>query len=236
MENATDILTWVRERLEAARDESYAQFMRTLMPTVDETRIIGVRTPELRRIAKEAARRDDVGELLACLPHPTFEEAQVHSFVISGMRDYDLVVNELARFLPYADNWATCDQLSPKVLAKRPEQTLALAHSWIASPHAYTTRFGILTLMRHFLDERFFAGLLDEVVGISSEEYYVNMMRAWFFAEALARQWEATIPYLQKRRLDRWTHNKAIQKAIESRRISAAEKELLRSLRWPGRA
>ena len=231
MSNDPDILTWVRERLVAARDESYAAFMRPLMPTVEPDRIIGVRTPELRRIAKEAARRADVRDYLVVLPHPSFEETQIHAFVISATRDYDEAVAQLEAFLPFVDNWATCDQLSPKVLARRPQDTLALARGWMASGQPYIVRFGIETLMRHFLDDGFEPCLLEEVARVESPDYYVNMMRAWFFAEALVHERDAALAVIQEARLDRWTHNKAIQKAIESRRVSDEDKALLRTLR-----
>ena len=221
----------VRAFLTEQQDLAYRDFMLPLILGVDAQRIMGVRTPELRRLAKKLARREDIDEFLSSLPHDTFEEMQLHAFVIGGMRDYDRVIGELDRFLPFVDNWATCDQLLPKVLARRPDETIGHARRWIADEHTYTVRFGIGVLMKHFLGERFDPEHLQLVASIESEEYYINMMRAWYVAEALAKQPEAATVLLENGQLDRWTHNKAIQKACESRRVDQELKEHLRTLR-----
>ena len=221
----------VRAFLVERRDLAYRDFMLPLIPGVDAERVMGVRTLDLRPFAKVLARRDDVDEFLASLPHDTFEEMQLHAFVIGGMRDYDRTICELDRFLPFVDNWATCDQLLPKVLAKRPDETVGHVRRWIADGRTYVVRFGIGVLMRHFLGERFDPEYLRLVAGVQSDEYYVNMMRAWYVAEALAKQPEAAIVLLEEGCLDTWTHNKAIQKARESRRIDADFKAYLRILR-----
>ena len=213
-------------------DEANQPFVAALMPTLDPATVHGIKTPPLRALAKELAKRDDVDEFLADLPHRHFEENQIHAFIIGQDRDYDRVIERLEPFLPYVDNWATCDQMNPKVLAKRPEETLGHIRTWMASPLTYTIRFGILMLMHNrFLDERFKPQFFEWVIGVESEEYYVNIMRAWYFAEALAKQPELATEVIESRRLDTWTHNKAIQKARESRRVDTDLKEYLATLR-----
>ena len=169
-------------------DEGYRAFQAKLIPNIDAATIVGVRTPELRKFAKGLARREDAGEFLAALPHGTFEENQLHSFVIAQERDFDKLVGEIERFLPFVDNWATCDQLSCRGLAANPDAALAKARAWLESDHEYTVRFAIGVLMELFLDERFRPEFFAWVIGVSRPEYYVNMMRAWYFAEALAKQ------------------------------------------------
>ena len=200
-------------------DEGYRAFQAKLIPNIDAATIVGVRTPELRKFAKGLARREDAGEFLAALPHGTFEENQLHSFVIAE------------RFLPFVDNWATCDQLSCRGLAANPDAALAKARSWLESDHEYTVRFAIGVLMELFLDERFRLEFFAWVIGVSRPEYYVNMMRAWYFAEALAKQPAAAEAVIASGALDAWTHNKAIQKAVESRRISPEQKDRLRAMK-----
>ena len=217
-------------------DEGYRAFQAKLIPNIDAATIVGVRTPDLRKFAKEFARRGDAGEFLAALPHGTFEENQLHSFVIARERDFDRLVGAIENFLPFVDNWATCDQLSCRGLAADPTAALAKARAWLESDHEYTVRFAIGVLMQLFLEERFRPEYFGWVVGISRPEYYVNMMRAWYFAEALAKQPEAAERVIAVGALDEWTHNKAIQKAIESRRVPPERKERLRALkRRPGR-
>lgn len=212
-------------------DEGYRAFQAKLIPNIDPGSIVGVRTPDLRKFAKTLARRDDAGEFLAVLPHRTFEEAQLHSFAIAQERDFDQLVAEIERFLPFVDNWATCDQLSCRGLAANPDAALVRVRAWLESDHEYTVRFAIGVLLQLFLDERFRPEFFEWVIGVSRPEYYVNMMRAWYFAEALVRQPEAAEAAIASGALDEWTHNKAIQKAIESRRIPFEQKNHLRALK-----
>lgn len=217
----------VRAFLSSHADEGYRAFQTKLIPNIGADTIVGVRTPDLRRFAKTLARRGDAGEFLAALPHGTFEENQLHSFVIAQERDFDRLVGEIERFLPFVDNWATCDQLSCRGLAANPDAALARVREWLESEHEYTVRFAIGVLMQLFLEERFRPELFQWVLGVSRPEYYVNMMRAWYFAEALAKQPAAAEEVIASGALDIWTHNKAIQKAVESRRIPFEQKERL---------
>lgn len=212
-------------------DEGYRAFQAKLIPNIDPGSIVGVRTPDLRKFAKTLARRDDAGEFLAVLPHRTFEEAQLHSFAIAQERDFDQLVAEIERFLPFVDNWATCDQLSCRGLAANPDAALVRVRAWLESDHEYTVRFAIGVLLQLFLDERFRPEFFEWVVAVSRPEYYVNMMRAWYFAEALAKQPAAAERVIASGALDEWAHNKAIQKAIESRRIPFEQKGRLRALK-----
>ncbi len=220
----------IYEELFALQDTAYRELQIKLIPTVAPERIIGVRTPELRRFAKELAKREDTVSFLEDLPHKYFDADQLHAFVISGMKDYEECVAALNSFLPYVDNWATCDQMSPRVFKKHRRELLDLICKWIADEHCYTVRFGIGMLMEHFLDEEFDPCFLEMVASVTSEEYYVKMMIAWYFATALAKQYDAAIPFLEGRRLDTWTHNKTIRKAIESFRIDPEKKTYLRQL------
>lgn len=225
------IVDEVREELFRLQDMAYRDFQFGVIPTVDASTIIGVRTPALRKLAKQLAKRKDVDAFLNDLPHTYFDENQLHAFIISEIRDYEACLAKVEQFLPYVDNWATCDQMSPRVFKRHRLELLEPIKRWIVSDDTYTTRFGAGMLMEHYLDEDFDPAYLDMVAGITSEEYYVRMMVAWYFATALAKQYDAAIPYLTERRLDAWTHNKTIQKAIESRRISPEQKDYLRSLR-----
>lgn len=221
----------IHDYLMAHQDLPYAELQRRTIPTLSPDMIIGVRTPILRTYAKEIARREDIGEFLACLPHASFEENQLHAFVISLGKDYEHCVAEVNRFLPYVDNWATCDQMSPKVFRKHLPELLYEITTWIASEHTYTVRFAIKMLMDHYLENAFDLRYPDLVSAVISEEYYVNMMIAWYFATALAKQYDAVLPYLTEHRLGKWVHNKTIQKAIESYRITPEQKEYLRGLK-----
>lgn len=227
----TTIQEEIAQYLTAHCDVQYQAFQSKLIPSIDPATMIGVRTPDLRKLAKSLAKRDDVNDFLAALPHRLFDENQVHAFIISSERDYDTLVAHIETFLPYIDNWATCDQLSPKNLAQCPQRTLEFVQKWLASPNVYTVRFGIGVLLRLFLDERFTPEHLRWVATVYTDEYYINMMRAWYFAEALAKQPDAALPYIEQGKLDTWTHNKAIQKARESRRITPEMKEYLKSLK-----
>ena len=221
----------IRAELLKNQDLGYRDLQKTTIPSADADSIIGVRTPVLRSIAKELAKRDDISVFLDDLPHKLFEENQLHAFILSGMKDLDECLKLVDRFLPYVDNWATCDQMSPKVFRKNKKLLLGYVEKWISSDLTYVKRFAIGMLMEHFLDEDFKPSYLSKVAKIRSEEYYVNMMIAWYFATALAKQYDLALPFIEKHKLDRWTHNKTIQKAVESYRITPEQKEYLKTLR-----
>lgn len=221
----------IREMLCAEKDIAYRDFQAKLIPTIDKETVIGVRTPVLRKMAKQLAKRKDIGAFLEALPHTYFEENQLHAFIIAERKDFVQCMEELCAFLPYVDNWATCDQMSPKVFKKYRRELLPHIREWIASDETYSVRFGVGMLMAHFLDEDFDMAYPEMVSKIRSEEYYVNMMIAWYFATALAKQYEAVLPYIEEKRLETWTHNKAIQKAVESYRITPEQKGYLRGLK-----
>ncbi|MCR5301604.1 MAG: DNA alkylation repair protein [Lachnospiraceae bacterium] len=213
------------------QDSKYRDFQYKLIPTADADTIIGVRTPDLRKLAAELVKREDIDDFLHSLPHDHFDENQLHAFIISKIKDYDRCVNEVTRFLTYVDNWATCDQMSPKVFKKHRQELTVKIREWLASDMTYTIRFGIGMLMEHFLDEDFDVKYVQAVADIRSDEYYVNMMIAWYFATALAKQYDTVLPFMEEHRLDTWTHNKAIQKSAESYRIPDEHKEYLKCLR-----
>ena len=261
----------IQKELYKKRDLKYGAFQSALIPTVDKKRIIGVRTPLLKSIAKDMmkkvedthqgkkAQQNQVEKFLKELPHKYFDEMQLHAFLLNEIKDYDRCIKEVERFLPYIDNWATCDQLSPKVFKKNKKNLLKYIAKWLKSKKAYVVRFGIGMLMQHFLDEDFDAKYLDMVakvkwrpksfsikqaskknlmkknIQISSENdpdlYYVEMMRAWYFATALAKRYKETIPYIEKKKLNAWTHNKTIQKAVESYRINERQREKLKKIK-----
>lgn len=221
----------IRKELKKLQDKGYREMQVTIIPTVDAESIIGVRTPALRQLAKEISKREDISEFLSDLPHKFFEENQLHAFILSGMKDAESCIRLVDEFLPYVDNWATCDQMSPKVFKKHKQLLLKYVDQWIKSDHTYVKRFAIGMLMEHFLDEDFKTSYLTKVSKIRSEEYYVNMMIAWYFATALAKQYEDTLPFIEKQKLDKWTHNKSIQKAVESYRITPEQKEYLKTLK-----
>jgi len=221
----------ILQRLFALQDVEYQVFQSKLIPGISSETMIGVRTPALRALAKEFAKRDDAGEFLAALPHRYFDENQLHAFIISLGKDYAETLAAVDAFLPYVDNWATCDQLSPKVFRTHRAELLPEIWRWMASEHVYTCRFGVGMLMQHYLDADFDPAYLERVAAIRSDEYYVNMMIAWYFATALAKQYDAALPYLEQQKLDVWTHNKAIQKAVESFRITPEQKDYLKTLK-----
>lgn len=221
----------VIDELFKLQDIKYRDFQSKLIPTVDFNNIIGVRTPELRNYAKKIVKSNEHLSFLEDLPHKYFDENQLHAFIISELKDYDLCISYINKFLPYVDNWATCDQMSPKIFKKNKDKLLEQIKSWIKSKKTYTIRFGICMLMQYYLDDSFKPEYLKMVSDVKSEEYYVNMMVAWYFATALAKQYDAVIPVLENQKLDIWTHNKAIQKAIESYRITPEQKAYLRSLK-----
>lgn len=222
---------YVRTRLFELRDLKYREFHSKLMPTVDPELIIGVRTPKLRNFAKEFGKMPEAEEFLKILPHKYYEENNLHGFLVEAIKDYGECVTAVNTFLPYVDNWATCDLMRPKVFKKHLPKLLEEIRRWIETDETYTIRFGIEMLMTFYLDEQFDIAYPELVAGVYSEEYYVNMMIAWYFATALDKQYEAVLPYIEKQRLERWTHNKAIQKAIESYRISPEQKAYLRTLK-----
>jgi 3-methyladenine DNA glycosylase AlkD len=224
----------IREELFHLQDTQYRDFQSKVTPTIDPTTLIGVRTPELRKYAKQLLKDDEADDFLQALPHDFFDENQLHAFILSEMRNFATCLDAVDRFLPYVDNWATCDQLSPKVFKKHKPKLLDHINRWMASDQTYTVRFGIGMLMQHYLDDESFDPAYPKAVAaIRSEEYYVKMMVAWYFATALAKQWDAVIPYLEQRELEPWTHNKAIQKAVESRRITQEQKDYLRGCKHP---
>lgn len=221
----------IKDELFSQQDTVYRDFQAKLIPTIDKETVIGVRTPALRKMAKQLAKREDIDTFLKTLPHKYFEENQLHAFIIAERKDFKQCMGELCAFLPYVDNWATCDQMSPKVFKKHRQELLPYIREWIASDQTYTVRFGVGMLMAHFLDEDFDRTYPEMISKIRSEEYYVNMMIAWYFATALAKQYEAILPYIEEKRLETWTHNKAIQKAVESYRITSEQKGYLRGLK-----
>ena len=221
----------ITQRLFSLADEGYRQFQTPLLPSVAPERIIGVRTPVLRKLAKEMVGTAEAEAFLCDLPHTYYEENNLHAFLVEQIKDYDACIAALDAFLPYVDNWSTCDGWSPKVFKKHPEELLVKIRQWMASDLPYTVRFGIGMLQRYFLDERFEPMYLDWVAAIHREEYYVRMMVAWYFATALAKQYDVTLPYIEQGRLPLWTHNKTIQKAVESYRVTAEQKTYLKTLK-----
>lgn len=213
------------------QDKKYKELQAKTIPSIDPNTIIGVRTPELRSLAKKMVKENNYKSFLEELPHKYFDENQLHAFIISELKDFNECITYTNKFLPYIDNWATCDQMSPKVFKKNKDNLLKEIKVWIKSKETYTIRFAIGMLMSYFLDEDFDKKYLEIVSKIKSKEYYVNMMIAWYFATALAKQYKDTIIYLENNKLDTWVHNKTIQKAIESYRITNDQKEYLRSLK-----
>jgi len=227
----TTIAEEIYKELTAKQDVKYRDFQVKLIPTVPAESVIGVRTPELKKYAKSLVKNEAIQDFLDILPHKYFDECQLHAFIISEIKDYDRCLREVERFLPYIDNWATCDQLSPKVFKKHRGELINNIKEWISSDKTYTVRFGVGMLMEHFLDEDYYISYPEMVSELRSDEYYINMMIAWYFATALAKQYDTILPFIEERRLDIWTHNKAIQKSVESYRITPEQKEYLKSLK-----
>ena len=221
----------ILQELLLMQDDRYRDFQSSLIPTVAKERIIGVRTPKLRAFAKRLRGSPEAEAFLRVLPHDYFEENQLHAFLIEEIRDYTTCISALNAFLPHVDNWATCDMMSPKVLGRHPEALRREITHWLASQHPYTVRYAIGMLMRWYLDAHFSNADLQAVASTESGNYYVKMMIAWYFATALAKQYDAAILYLQMPQLPPWTHNKTIQKALESNRITAEQKQYLRTLK-----
>ena len=220
----------IREELTALRDEKNAAFAARLIPNIPPETILGARTPALRKLARTLRGTEEAERFLSCLPHALHEENLLHALLLNELRDYARCLRETERFLPFVDNWAVCDALRPKCFAKHRQELLEPIRRWLASGETYTLRFGLEMLMTHYLDEDFSPDYLDWAAALRSEEYYVNMMIAWYFATALAKRYEAALPYLSERRLDPWTHNKTIRKAVESYRISDEQKAYLKTL------
>ena len=220
------------QRLSELSDPTYRDFHAGLIPNISPETILGVRVPALRKLARELRGSAEAQEFMAALPHEYYDENCLHGLLINDIKDFGATVSALDAFLPYVDNWAVCDLISPRSFKSRPPELAAHVRRWLESSHSYTVRFGIGVLMSFYLDEGFEPAQLEAVAERCCEEYYVNMMVAWYFATALAKQPEAALPYIENRRLTRWTHNKAIQKSIESRRIPDETKAYLKTLRW----
>lgn len=218
----------IRKKLLEMGDDNYREFSSSLMPTIDKSRVIGIRIPLLRKYARSLV---DFDGFLDSLPHRYFEENNLHAFLIEREKDFDKCIKRLDVFLPYVDNWATCDSMKPKILKSEPEKLLTHIKTWLASKEVYRVRYAINLLMSFYLDENFDDSFLGLVADVKSDEYYINMMRAWYFATALFKQYDKTVVYLENRLLDVWTHNKTIQKAVESYRISGEQKQYLKTLR-----
>ena len=218
----------IEQKLFSLQDEEYRNFQSKLIPTVEAKSVIGVRTPDLRKFAKVLVKKDNINFFLDDLPHKYFEENQLHAFIISETQNYLLCINRLDIFFPFVDNWATCDQMLPKVFKKNKKDLIVHIKRWIESDYTYAVRFAIGALKNHFLDDDFNLEYPLMVAKVKSDEYYVNMMIAWYFATALAKQYDQVISFIVNRKLPKWTHNKAIQKAIESNRITKEQKEYLK--------
>ena len=215
------------------QDIKYRDFQAKLIPTVAAETIIGVRTPALRSLAKELLKSDESSakDFIEILPHKYFDENQLHAFIISETKDFSTCIAQVEAFLPFIDNWATCDQLSPRTFKKHRPELLSFIKRWIVSEHTYTVRFSIGMLMQHFLNEAFDISYAEMITTVRSEEYYIKMMIAWYFATALAKQYESILPFIEEKKLDTWTHNKAIQKSIERFRIKDEQKKYLKTLK-----
>ena len=213
------------------QDKEYAIFQSKLTPSVEKNKFIGVRVPDVRNLAKQYIKDEESQEFLNSLPHEYYDENMLHGLLVSEIKDYEICIKEVDRFLPYVDNWAVCDIMSPRIFKKHKDRLIIKIKEWSKSNHTYTCRFGIEMLMSYYLDEDFKEEYLKIPTEIHSDEYYVKMMIAWFFATALAKQWDATIPYIEDDKLDKWIHNKTIQKARESYRITENQKEYLKTLK-----
>lgn len=229
--NIEEVQKGVRQELFELQDLKYRDFHAKLIPTMEKKKIIGVRTPALRGFAKKFGKTEESKLFIKKLPHQYYEENNLHGLLIEQIKDYDECLVELKRFLPFIDNWATCDLLALRLVKKHLDVFIKEIYKFMESEHTYIIRFGISMLMKYYLEDEFKIEYPDKVADIRSEEYYVNMMRAWYFATALAKQYEQIIPFVEKKRLDVWTHNKTIQKAIESYRITDEQKTYLRTLK-----
>lgn len=224
-------MTDLQKRLFELQDKEYKAFHQKLMPTVKPDLVIGIRTPVLRKFAKEFAKEEGAQRFLKSLPHKYYEENNLHAFLLSDEKDFDILLKETEAFLPYIDNWATCDVFRSKVFGKNTDKLIGKIYEWIKSEKTYTVRYAAGLLLSYYLDENFKAEYAETVSKIRSDEYYVNMMIAWYFATALAKQYDSVIGYLTEKKLDVWVHNKTIQKAVESFRILPETKDYLKTLR-----
>lgn len=227
----TNTEKYVRDRLFEMQDLNYKAFHSKLMPTVDSNLVIGVRTPELRKFAKDFSKTEMAEDFLATLPHKFYEENNLHAFMISQMKDFNSVVEKLNEFLPFVDNWATCDMMRPAVFKNHKAELLSGIEKWLKSDKPYIVRFGAEMLMLHFLEEDFDVSYPQKVAEIKSDEYYVKMMIAWYFATALAYRYDEVLPFIENRVLEPWIHNKTIQKAVESYRIADEKKKYLKTIK-----
>lgn len=225
------IVDEIQSELFNLQDIKYRDFQSKLIPNIEKNNIIGVKTPELKSLAKQYVKNSEIKDFLIALPHRYFDENQLHAFIIAQQRDFKKCLEEVERFLPYIDNWATCDQLSPQCFKKNYEALLPYIEKWLESEKTYTVRFAIGALMRYFLGDSFKPEYAVAVASVSSNEYYVNMMRAWYFATALAKNYDEVLPFIESKKLDRWSHNKSIQKAVESYRITPEQKQYLKTLK-----
>lgn len=224
-------MTELQQQLFALQDETYREFHSKLMPDINKEAVIGIRIPMLRRFAGEFAKKPEAREFLKQLPHQYYEENNLHMMLITAEKDYEKCLAEVERFVPYIDNWATCDLPAPKCFVKHKQELFPRIKEWIASEETYTIRYGIDLLMALYLDADFRPEYLELAASVASEEYYVKMVIAWYFATALAKQWDAAIPYMEQRRLPDWVHRKTIRKAVESYRITKEQKDYLRTLK-----
>ncbi len=225
------IITEIQNELFRLADADYKSFNSKLIPNIPFENIIGVRTPALRKYAKIAAKNPDINIFLDELPHKYYEENNLHGFIIEQISDYDKVICELNKFLPYVDNWATCDMMSPKIFVKHLDELKEQIEVWVVSSHTYMVRFAMGMIMKYYLDENYDIKYTELVLSVKSDEYYIKMMQAWYLATALAKQYDKIIPIIEERKLDKFIHNKTIQKAIESLRIDNEKKQYLRSLK-----
>ena len=224
-------MTEIQKRLFGLQDLTYRDFHSKLMPTVDKDKVIGVRTPQLRKLAKEINNSPLKADFLSSLPHKYYEENNLHAFLIEQIKDFDECVAALDNFLLFIDNWATCDMMSPKILGEYPDKLYLKITEWVKSSHTYTVRFGIVVLMKFYMGERLDEKHLSLLLTIKTEEYYINMAIAWYLATALANNWDTVIPYIENNKFNKWIHNKAIQKAVESYRITNEQKVYLKTLK-----
>lgn len=221
----------IQKKLFEMQDVKYKDFQAKLIPTINADTVIGVRAPEIRKFAKELYKNHDAREFLQSLPHQYYDENNLHGALIELQKDYEQCIDLLNAFLPHVDNWATCDMMAPKVFKKHLPELAEQIKVWMASGDTYTIRFGVDMLMKYYLDAEFKPEYLEMVAQVKSEEYYLKMVVAWYFATALAKQYEAALPYIEEQKLDVWTHNKTIQKAVESYRVSAEQKAYLKTLK-----
>ncbi len=224
-------MTQIQEKLFELQDLGYRDFHSKLIPNICKDKIIGVRVPQLRKLAKELNKSELRAEFLNTLPHKYYEEDNLHAFIIEQIDDYDECICALDDFLPFVDNWATCDMMSPKVLGKKPNLLYEKIVEWANSEHTYAVRFSIVTLMKFFMDDNLDKKHLRLLLGIKSDEYYIKMAIAWYLATALSSRWDLVIPYIENQKFSKWIHNKAIQKSIESYRITSEQKEYLKTLK-----